>query len=403
MSRFFIDRPIFAWVIAIVIMLAGALAIFSLPVAQYPAIAPPAVTIQATYPGASAETLQDSVTQVIEQRMTGLDGFRYMKSTSDSTGRLRIELTFEPGTNPDIAQVQVQNKLSLAVPLLPDAVQRQGIQVTKSAAGYLLVIAFTAVDGAYTSTELADFITTNVQDTISRVSGVGEVQVFGSPYAMRIWLNPDKMNQFKVTPGDIRNAVRAQNAQVSAGELGGAPAVKGQSLTATITAQTLLETPKDFEQIILRTTEDGATVRLKDVARIDYGSENYNILPRWNSRNASGIGIRLASGANALDTAEAVIAGMERITPLIPEGMEWDVAYDTTPFVKISIEGVVKTLIEAIILVFLVMYLFLQNFRATLIPTIAVPVVLLGTFAVLSVFGFSINTLTMFAMVLAIG
>ena len=403
MSRFFIDRPIFAWVIAIVIMLAGALAIFNLPVAQYPAIAPPAVTIQATYPGASAETLQDSVTQVIEQRMTGLDGFRYMKSTSDSTGRLRIELTFEPGTNPDIAQVQVQNKLSLAVPLLPDAVQRQGIQVTKSATGYLLVIAFTAVDGAYTSTELADFITTNVQDTVSRVTGVGEVQVFGSPYAMRIWLNPDKMNQFKVTPGDIRSAVLAQNAQVSAGELGGAPAVKGQTLTATITAQTLLETPKDFEQIILRTAEDGATVRLKDVARIDYGSENYNILPRWNGRNASGIGIRLASGANALDTAEGVIAEMERITPLIPEGMEWDVAYDTTPFVKISIEGVVKTLIEAIILVFLVMYLFLQNFRATLIPTIAVPVVLLGTFAVLSAFGFSINTLTMFAMVLAIG
>lgn len=403
MSRFFIDRPIFAWVIAIVIMLAGALAIFNLPIAQYPAIAPPAVTIQATYPGASAETLQDSVTQVIEQRMTGLDGLRYMKSTSDSTGRLRLELTFEPGINPDIAQVQVQNKLSLATPLLPDAVQRQGLQVTKSAAGFLLVIAFTAVDEAFTSTELADFITSNVQDAMSRVNGVGEVQVFGSPYAMRIWLNPDKMNQFKVSAGDIRSAVQAQNAQVSAGELGAAPAVKGQSLTATITAQSLLENPKDFEQIILRTNNDGATVRLKDVARIDYGSENYSILPRWNGRNASGIGIRLASGANALDTAEAVVKEMERVTPLIPEGMEWDVAYDTTPFVKISIEGVVKTLIEAIILVFLVMYLFLQNFRATLIPTIAVPVVLLGTFAVLSAFGFSINTLTMFAMVLAIG
>jgi multidrug efflux pump len=403
MSRFFIDRPIFAWVIAIVIMLAGVLAITNLPVAQYPAIAPPAVTISATYPGASAETLQDSVTQVIEQRMTGLDGLRYMKSTSDSTGRLRLELTFEPGTNPDIAQVQVQNKLSLATALLPSAVQRQGIQVTKSASGYLLVIAFTAVDGAFTSTELADFITSNVQDTMSRVNGVGEVQVFGSPYAMRIWMNPEKMSQFKITPGDIRSAVQAQNAQVSAGELGAAPAVKGQSLTATITAQSLLETPEDFEQIILRTGADGASVRLKDVARIDYGSENYTTLPRWNGRNASGIGIRLASGANALDTAESVIKEMERITPLIPKGMEWDVAYDTTPFVKISIEGVVKTLIEAIILVFLVMYLFLQNFRATLIPTIAVPVVLLGTFAVLSAFGFSINTLTMFAMVLAIG
>ncbi|WP_370261200.1 efflux RND transporter permease subunit [Limnobacter sp.] len=403
MPRFFIDRPIFAWVIAIVIMLAGVLAIFNLPIAQYPAIAPPAVTIQATYPGASAETLQDSVTQVIEQRMTGLDGFRYLKSTSDSTGRLRIELTFEPGTNPDIAQVQVQNKLSLATPLLPDAVQRQGIQVTKSSAGFLLVIAFTAVDGKFTSTQLADFITTNVQDSMSRVNGVGEVQVFGSPYAMRIWLNPDKMNQHRITPGDIRAAVNAQNAQISAGELGGAPAVKGQSLTATISAQSLLQTPADFEQIILKSGSDGATVRLKDVARVDYGSENYNILPRWNGRNASGIGIRLASGANALDTAEAVVKEMERLTPLIPEGMEWDVAYDTTPFVKISIEGVVKTLIEAIILVFLVMYLFLQNFRATLIPTIAVPVVLLGTFAVLAAFGFSINTLTMFGMVLAIG
>jgi multidrug efflux pump len=403
MSHFFIDRPIFAWVIAIVIMLAGVLAITQLPIAQYPAIAPPAVTIQATYPGASAETLQDSVTQVIEQRMTGLDGLRYMKSTSDSTGRLRLELTFEPGVNPDIAQVQVQNKLSLATPLLPVALQRQGIQVTKSAAGYLLVIAFTAVDNAFTSTQLSDFITSNVQEIISRVSGVGEVQVFGSAYAMRIWLNPDKMNQFGISVGDIRAAIQTQNTQVSAGELGSAPAVKGQTLTATISAQSLLETPEDFEQIILKSKTGGSNVRLKDVARIDYGSENYNILPRWNGRSASGIGIRLASGANALDTAEAVIAEMERISPLIPKGMEWAVAYDTTPFVKISIEGVIKTLIEAIVLVFLVMYLFLQNLRATLIPTIAVPVVLLGTFAVLSAFGFSINTLTMFGMVLAIG
>jgi multidrug efflux pump len=403
MSRFFIDRPIFAWVIAIVIMLAGVLAIFNLPIAQYPAIAPPAVTIQATYPGASAQTLQDSVTQIIEQRMTGLDGLRYMKSTSDSTGRLRIELTFNPGINPDIAQVQVQNKLSLAVPLLPDAVQRQGVIVTKSASGYLLVIAFTAEDGRFNSTQLADFITTNVQDSISRVSGVGEVQVFGSPYAMRIWLDPNKMNQFKVTTGDVRSAIQAQNAQVSAGELGAVPSVQGQSLNATITAQSLLQTPQDFEQIIIRSSTGGATVRIKDIARVDYGSENYNILPRWNGKAASGIGIRLASGANALETAENVKLEMQRLNPLVPDGMAWDVSYDTTPFVKLSIEGVVKTLIEAIILVFLVMYLFLQNFRATLIPTIAVPVVILGTFAVLSAFGFSINTLTMFAMVLAIG
>lgn len=403
MPRFFIDRPIFAWVIAIVIMLAGVLAIFNLPIAQYPAIAPPAVTIQATYPGASAQTLQDSVTQVIEQRMTGLDGLRYMKSTSDSSGRLRIELTFNPGTDPDIAQVQVQNKLSLAIPLLPDEVQQQGVIVTKSAVGYLLVISFTSEDPNVSSSDLADFIATNIQDSVSRVTGVGEVQVFGGAYAMRIWLDPNKLRQFGITAGDVKNAIRAQNAQVTAGELGGAPAIPGQSLNATITAQSKLQTAEQFEQIILRGNADGATVRMKDVARVAMGSENYNNQPRWNGKPASGVGIRLASGANALDTAEGVQEEMRRLSPLLPESMSWAVSYDTTPFVRLSIEGVVKTMIEAIILVFLVMYLFLQNFRATLIPTIAVPVVLLGTFAVLAAFGFSINTLTMFGMVLAIG
>ncbi|HEY1057716.1 MAG TPA: efflux RND transporter permease subunit [Limnobacter sp.] len=403
MSRFFIDRPIFAWVISIVIMLAGVLAIFKLPIAQYPSIAPPAVTIQATYPGASAKTLQDSVTQVIEQRMTGLDGLRYMKSTSDSTGSMRLELTFDAGTNPDIAQVQVQNKLALAIPVLPQDVQRQGVRVTKSAAGYLLVISFTSTDPKLDSTDIADFISSNIQDAMSRVTGVGETQVFGGSYAMRIWLDPNKMNQFKLTTSDIKNAIRAQNAQVSAGELGALPAVKGSSLNATITAQSLLQSPEEFENIVLKSADDGGVVRVKDVARVSIGSDNYGFSPRYNGKPASGIGIRLASGANALDTADAVQREMERLTPLLPEGMSWTVAYDTTPFVKLSIEGVIHTLVEAIVLVFFVMLLFLQNFRATLIPTIAVPIVLLGTFAVLAAFGFSINTLTMFAMVLAIG
>lgn len=403
MPRFFIDRPIFAWVIAIVIMLAGVLAIFKLPIAQYPAIAPPAVAISANYPGASAQTLQDSVTQVIEQRMTGLDGLRYMKSTSDSTGRLRIELTFDTGKNPDIAQVQVQNKLALAIPLLPSDVQRQGVQVTKSATGYLFVMAFTSSDPKLKSTDIADFITTNIQDSIGRVNGVGETQVFGGSYAMRIWVNPNKLQQYKLTVADVKNAIRAQNTQVSTGELGASPAVEGQSINATITAQSQMQTASEFESIILKTNEDGSTVRLKDVAQIGMGSENYTNVPRYNGQFASGIGIRLASGANALDTVTAVRAEMQRLTPLLPEGMKWQVAYDTTPFVKLSIQGVIETLIEAMVLVFLVMYLFLQNFRATLIPTIAVPVVLLGTFGVLAAFGFSINTLTMFATVLAIG
>ncbi|WP_288109188.1 efflux RND transporter permease subunit [Limnobacter sp.] len=403
MSRFFIDRPIFAWVIAIVIMLAGVLAIRELPIEQYPDIAPPAVTISTTYPGASAETLQNSVTQVIEQRMTGLDGLRYMKSTSDSSGQVRIELSFNVGTNPDIAQVQVQNKLSQALPVLPSAVQRQGVVVTKSATGFLEVIAFTSDDPKYQSTDLADFVATNIQDTISRAKGVGEITIFGGQYAMRIWLDPHKLQQYNLTVADIKSAIVAQNAQVSAGELGGSPAVDGQALNATITAQSQLQTPEQFRQILLKSSTDGAAIHLGDVARVELGSDNYTFQPSWNGKPSAGLGIRLASGANALDTVDTVNAEMKRLEPLLPPGMHYNVVYDTTPFVKLSIQGVIETLLEAIVLVFMVMYLFLQNFRATLIPTIAVPVVLMGTFGVLAAFGLTINTLTMFAMVLAIG
>ncbi|HEX5485704.1 MAG TPA: efflux RND transporter permease subunit [Limnobacter sp.] len=403
MSRFFIDRPIFAWVIAIVIMLAGVLAIRELPIEQYPDIAPPAVTISTTYPGASAETLQNSVTQVIEQRMTGLDGLRYMKSTSDSSGQVRIELSFNVGTNPDIAQVQVQNKLSQALPVLPSAVQRQGVVVTKSATGFLEVIAFTSDDPKYQSTDLADFVATNIQDTISRAKGVGEITIFGGQYAMRIWLDPHKLQQYNLTVAEIKSAIVAQNAQVSAGELGGSPSVDGQALNATITAQSQLQTPEQFRQILLKSSTDGAAIHLGDVARVELGSDNYTFQPSWNGKPSAGLGIRLASGANALDTVDTVNAEMKRLEPLLPPGMHYNVVYDTTPFVKLSIQGVIETLLEAIVLVFMVMYLFLQNFRATLIPTIAVPVVLMGTFGVLAAFGLTINTLTMFAMVLAIG
>lgn len=404
MSRFFIDRPIFAWVIAIVIMLAGALSILRLPISQYPEIAPPAVGISATFPGSSAQTLQDTVTQIVEQSMTGLDGLSYITSTSDSTGRLRVTLTFQAGVNPDIAQVQVQNKLALAIPKLPLEVQRQGLTVDKSTpGGYLLIFGVVSDDPDYKSSDIADYLTTNLQDPLSRVSGVGEVRVFGSSYAMRIWMNPDKLVGYKLTPAEVRAAITSQNVQISAGELGAAPAVPGQMLNASVTMQSLFRTPEQFEEILLKANPDGSTVRLKDVARVELGSEQYTFNPRWNGQPASGIGIQLATGANALDTAQAVKDVMAKMSASFPKGMRYGVALDTTPFVKVSIEGVVKTLIEAIALVFVVMYLFLQNFRATLIPTIAVPVVILGTFGVLSAAGFSINTLTMFAMVLAIG
>ena len=381
MARFFIDRPIFAWVIAIVIMLAGALSIRTLPVTQYPSIAPPTIAINATYPGASAKTVEDSVTQIIEQKMTGLDHLLYMSSSSDSFGRATTTLTFDAGTDPDIAQVQVQNKLQLGLPLLPLAVQQQGVQVAKSTRNFLMVLGFVSKDGSLSRDDLSDFLTASVQDPLSRVTGVGEVQVFGSQYAMRVWLDPDKLNNYRLTPGDVQAAIRAQNAQVSAGQLGGTPAVKGQGFTASVTAQSRLETAEQFEQILLRSSTQGGEVRLKDVARVEIGAESYGIVGRYNGHPAAGIGIKLAAGENALDTANAVRAKMEEMKPYFPAGVEVVVPYDTTPFVKISIMGVVETLAEAILLVFLVMYLFLQNFRATLIPTIAVPVVLLGTFA----------------------
>lgn len=403
MARFFIDRPIFAWVIALIIMLGGLLAIRGLPVEQYPAVAPPAVTIQAFYPGASAQTVEDSVTQIIEQKMKGIDGLRYISSSSDQNGSVSITLSFEAGTDPDIAQVQVQNKLQLAMPQLPQEVQAQGISVSKSSASFLMVLGFVSEDGSMDKTDLADYVAANVQDQISRVQGVGDVQLFGAQYAMRIWLDPEKLSHYQLTTLDVIQAVQAQNAQVSGGQVGGAPSVPGQRMNAAIIAQTRLQSVEQFERILLKTNAAGGQVRLSDVARVELGAESYDVDSRFNGKPATGLAVKLATGANALATAEAVRTKMAEMQPYFPKAMQVVYPYDTTPFVKISIEEVVKTLVEAMVLVFLVMYLFLQNFRATLIPTIAVPVVLLGTFGVMAALGFSINTLTMFGMVLAIG
>ncbi|ENK5210574.1 efflux RND transporter permease subunit [Klebsiella aerogenes] len=403
MSKFFIHRPVFAWVLAIIMMIAGGLAIMQLPIAQYPTIAPPAVAISATYPGADAQTVQDTVTQVIEQNMNGIDNLMYMSSTSDSSGSVTITLTFQSGTDPDIAQVQVQNKLQLATPLLPQEVQQQGISVEKSSSSFLLVAGFISDNPSTTQDDISDYVASNIKDPISRLNGVGDVQLFGAQYAMRIWLDGNLLNKYNLTPVDVINQLKVQNDQIAAGQLGGTPSVKGQQLNASIIAQTRLKDPKEFGKVTLRVNADGSVVRLKDVARIELGGENYNVVARINGKPASGLGIKLATGANALDTATAIKAKLAELQPFFPQGMKVVYPYDTTPFVKISIHEVVKTLFEAIILVFLVMYLFLQNIRATLIPTIAVPVVLLGTFAVLAMFGYSINTLTMFGMVLAIG
>lgn len=403
MPKFFIERPIFAWVIAIITMLAGLLAIIQLPVSQYPTIAPPAVSISANYPGADAETVQNTVTQVIEQNMNGIDNLVYMSSDSDSSGSARITLTFEAGTDGDIAQVQVQNKLQLAMPLLPQEVQQQGISVDKSTSSFLMVAGFVSNDGSMGQYDIADYVGSNIKDPLSRVNGVGETQLFGTQYAMRIWLKPEQLVKYNMTTTDVINAIKVQNNQVAAGQLGGSPSIANQRLNVSIIAQTRLNNAEEFSNILLRVNQDGSQVRIKDVADVQLGAENYSTIARFNGKPAAGIGIKLATGANALDTSNNVRAALEEMKPFFPQGLEIVYPYDTTPFVKISINEVVKTLVEAIMLVVVVMYLFLQNIRATLIPTIAVPVVLLGTFAILSAFGYSINTLTMFAMVLAIG
>lgn len=403
MANFFISRPIFAWVIAIVIMLAGLLSIKQLPVEQYPRVAPPAISISASYRGASAKTAEDAVTQVIEQAMNGLDNLMYMSANSDSSGNVSLTLTFETGTDADIAQVQVQNKLQQALPLLPQEVQQNGVRVAKSNGGFLMVVGFLSEDNSLARDDIADYVVANVKDPLSRTTGVGNVQVFGSQYAMRIWLDANKLNEYQLTPADVTAAIEVQNNQVTAGQLGGAPALPGQQFNAAILAQTRLTSAEEFGQILLRVNADGSMVKLSDVARIELGGEDYSVIARYNGKMATGLAIELATGANALDTAAAVKAKLAELEPYFPQGLSTVIPYDTTPFVEISISSVVQTLIEAIILVFLVMYLFLQNFRATLIPTLAVPVVLLGTFGVMSAFGFSINTLTMFGMVLAIG
>ncbi|QOV67634.1 multidrug efflux RND transporter permease AcrD [Citrobacter sp. BDA59-3] len=403
MANFFIDRPIFAWVLAILICLTGTLAIISLPVEQYPNLAPPNVRITANYPGASAQTLENTVTQVIEQNMTGLDNLMYMSSQSSSAGQATITLSFSAGTDPDEAVQQVQNQLQSALRKLPQAVQNQGVTVRKTGDTNILTLAFVSTDGSMDKQDIADYVASNIQDPISRVNGVGDIDAYGSQYAMRIWLDPAKLNSYQMTTDDVTSAIKSQNAQVAVGQLGGSPSVDRQALNASINSQSLLQTPQQFRNITLRVNQDGSEVRLGDVAEVELGAEKYDFLSRFNGLAASGLGIKLASGANEMATSELVLKRLDELSQYFPHGLEYRVAYETTSFVKESIIDVVKTLLEAIALVFLVMYLFLQNFRATLIPTIAVPVVLMGTFAVLYAFGYSINTLTMFAMVLAIG
>jgi multidrug efflux pump len=403
LSRFFIDRPIFAWVIAIIIMIAGGLSIATLPVRQYPAIAPPTVGINVNYPGASAQTVQDTVIQVIEQQLNGIDNLTYITSEAQADGSAGITLTFAQGTDPDTAQVQVQNKLSTALTLLPQEVQQQGVRVNKPARNFLTVMGFISADDSMNGEEITDYVATNILDPLNRTRGVGDVTIFGAQYAMRIWVDPAKLNNYGLTTGDVVAAIRAQNVQVSVGSLGGLPAAEGQAFSAAIIGPTRFSTPEEFRDILLRVNPDGSQVRVADVARVALNSESYTRDTKYNGKPGAGVAIRLAAGQNALDTMTAIHETIDRLQPFFPRGLEVVYPLDTTPFVRTSIFEVVKTLGEAVVLVFLVMYLFLQNARATLIPTIAVPVVLLGTFGVLAAFGFSINTLTMFGMALSIG
>src|SRR3989339_593084 len=403
LSRFFLTRPVFAWVIAIILMVAGGLAIYNLPISQYPPIAPPSIAITTFYPGGAAETVENSVTQIIEQKMTGFDKMLYLSASSDSAGSARVELTFAPGTDPDLAWAQVQNKLQPAMASLPQVVQRQGVKVSKTTRNYLLMVGLVSEDGSMDGYDLQDYAQSSLEKVLSRVPGVGEAEIFGSQYAMRIWLDPDRLTDYRMTVQDVVAGRRASNVEVSAGQFGGAPSVKGQRLNAAIIVQSLLKTPEQFAAIPLRTNPDGSIVRVRDVGRTELGTEAYDTKTYFNDKPSATLAIRQAAGANALDTAKAIRAKMEEMSHFFPPGMKVIYPFDTTPFVRVAIEEVVKTLFEAILLVFLVMYLFMGNMRATLIPTIAVPVVILGTFAVLGIFGFSINMLTMFAMVLSIG
>ena len=403
LSKFFLERPVFAWVIAIILMVLGGLAIYNLPISQYPPIAPPSIAIESFYPGASAETVENSVTQIIEQKMTGFDEMIYMSATSDSAGASRVELTFKPGTNPDLAWAKVQNKLQLAMASLPEVVQRTGVMVSKSTRNYLIIVGLISEDGSMDGNDLRDYAQSNLEKVLARVPGVGEVQNFGSQYSMRVWLNPAKLTDYQLTVEDVILALKAYNVEVSAGQFGGAPAVEGQRLNASIIVQNLLKTPEEFAAIPIRTNLDGSIVRISDVARTELGTEFYDVQAFYNGKPAAAMAIRQAPGANALDTADRIKQRLAEMSRYFPPAMRVVYPYDTTPFIRVAIHEVVKTLFEAVLLVFLVMWLFMGNIRATLIPTIAVPVVLLGTFAVLGAFGFSINMLTMFAMVLAIG
>jgi multidrug efflux pump len=402
-AHFFIHRPIFAWVISIVIMLAGMGSILTLPVAQYPDVAPPTIRIDTTYTGASAQTVENSVVQIIEQQLTGLDGLLYFSSSSSSSGSARIDVTFQKGTDADTAQVQVQNKVAQITTRLPKSVQNEGVRVTKAQNDFLMIVSLYDTTDTKMSVDVADYLLSNMQDPIARLEGVGTVQVFGGQYAMRIWLDPNKLASYSLIPSDISSAITAQNVQVSAGSIGALPSNKDQQLNATVTAKSQLQTPEEFSNIIVKSDSNGALVRLGNVARVELGSESYNSVTRLNGHPASGLAVMLAPGANALATADRVKKTVAKMEATMPDGYKVAYPRDSTKFIRISIEEVVKTLFEAILLVVVVMFVFLQNWRATLIPAIAVPVVLLGTFGVLEVFGYSINTLTMFGMVLSIG